>query len=287
MRPNSTVATRQRVRAAHLRRNRNNDQEIYVLTPQELTRIWRRRQRSIGLSDEEIDEQFHALTGYAANSAVGLTSPAMDGVVLTRLATDLHRGGGILTTYRVIKRGNQTLIALRGRAGLRIYLNATTYNHLHPKILKMAIGAAGQRAMAVGGIIVTVVISPVVRTAQWIFDDQFTWAHLLGNVSTDVVKGIISAGATIAGSMTTTAIIAGSVPVIVPIAVGLFVAVLAGIGLNSLDNHYQITERLVEALAAAQANWENATEQVRRDAKHYFGTTHGQLDFIRRFSSLR
>ncbi|MCH8506969.1 MAG: hypothetical protein LAT50_22060, partial [Ectothiorhodospiraceae bacterium] len=100
-----------RARGAHLRRL--PEKEVFVMTPGELVELWKERQRRKGLTDEEIAENFRAVTTYMLDSIPGAASPVRDSTVLTRLARDLRRGGSVLTTYRVIRRGNSTLIALR------------------------------------------------------------------------------------------------------------------------------------------------------------------------------
>ncbi len=183
----------------------------------------------------------------------------------------------MLTTYQVIQRGNSTPIALRGYAGLRVHLPASLYGAQHPTIIRMAVGPAGQRAMASGGIIVTAVVSPAVRTFQWIFDDEVTWRHLLVNVSMDMAKAVAAAGAmvfagAVAASLTSI--------VIVPVAFGIFAAVAVGYGLSVLDQKFDITDKLVSALEET----ERSIRESGREASYYLGTTRGQMDFIRRFS---
>ncbi len=220
----------------------------------------------------------------------GAASPIRDSTVLTRLARDLRRGGSVLTTYRVIQRGNTTLIALRGYAGLRQHLPASLYGAQHPTIIRMAVGPAGQRAMASGGIIVTAVVSPAVRTFQWIFDDEVTWRHMLVNVSMDMAKAVTAAGGFIAGAKL--AVVGGvafglAVPVIVPVGVGFAAAVAVGLGLSYLDDNLRVSERLIDMLTNAQENWKDMTTELRRETGYFFGTHAGQLEFMRWFSGRR
>ncbi|MEX0732525.1 MAG: hypothetical protein WED00_05160 [Aquisalimonadaceae bacterium] len=277
-------------RRAQRQRMHARDKEVYIMTARELTRVWTDAQRRKGFTAEEAAENFELLTGYAADSVVNLASPIVDATVLTRLAMDLRRGGGLLTTYRIIKRGNETMAALTGNAALRIHLTRSTYNQRHPKIIKMAVGPLGQRAMAIGGVLVTVVISPLIRGTQWIFDSAFTWHHLLGNVTMDLAKAVVAAGGIIVGGKMAVAgagLSGIATPVIFPVIAGFIAAVVVGWGLTQLDDRFRITDRLMEALQQAQENWEKATEQTRREARYYFGTARGQLDFMRRFSGLR
>ncbi len=277
-----------RARGAHLRRL--PEKEVFVMTPAEMVELWKERQRRKGLTDEEIAENFRTVTNYTLDTIPGAASPVRDSTVLTRLARDLRRGGSVLTTYRVIQRGNTTLIALRGYAGLRQHLPASLYGAQHPTIIRMAVGPAGQRAMASGGIIVTAVVSPAVRTFQWIFDDEVTWRHLLVNVSMDMAKAVASAGGFIAGAKLA---VVGSMafglaaPIVIPVAGGILVALAVGFGLSELDRHTGISESLVTALDDAIEALKREMETSRRGIQYYLGSPQGQMEFIQRFSGMR
>ncbi len=260
------------------------------MTPAEMVELWKERQRRKGLTDEEIAENFRTVTNYTLDTIPGAASPVRDSTVLTRLARDLQRGGSVLTTYRVIQRGNSTLIALRGYAGLRVHLPASLYGAQHPTIIRMAVGPAGQRAMASGGIIVTAVVSPAVRTFQWIFDDEVTWRHLLVNVSMDMAKAAAAAGGFIAASAATTGFFAAmgmAVPIIVPLAAGFLAAVVVGWGLNQIDKRFGISDALADALAYAQENWQSKASEALRKAGYIVVPRTGQLEFMRRYSRTR
>ncbi len=278
-----------RARGAHLRRL--PEKEVFVMTPVEMVELWKERQRRKGLTDEEIAENFRTVSNYTLDTIPGAASPVRDSTVLTRLARDLQRGGSVLTTYRVIQRGSSTLIALRGYAGLRVHLPASLYGAQHPTIIRMAVGPAGQRAMASGGIIVTAVVSPAVRTFQWIFDDEVTWRHLLVNVSMDMAKAVAAAGGTVVGAKVGISFAASvgfaATPIIVPVAAGLIVAVGVGLGLSYLDEKYGVTEKLVAALEDAIAELNLSVQQSRRSINYFLGTPQGQMEFIQRFSGLR
>ncbi|MCC5810979.1 MAG: hypothetical protein JJU06_11445 [Ectothiorhodospiraceae bacterium] len=278
-----------RARGAHLRRL--PEKEVFVMTPGELVELWKERQRRKGLTDEEIAENFRAVTTYMLDSIPGAASPVRDSTVLTRLARDLRRGGSVLTTYRVIRRGNSTLIALRGYAGLRHHLPASLYGAQHPTIIRMAVGPAGQRAMASGGIIVTAVVSPAVRTFQWIFDDEVTWRHMLVNVSMDMAKAVAAAGAFVAGTHLgvglTPLLGLAATPIIVPIIAGAVAAVLVGAGLSYLDRKFGVTDMLVAALDEALVELQESVRRSRRSVNYFLGTPQGQMEFIQRFSGMR
>ncbi|MCC5810759.1 MAG: hypothetical protein JJU06_10335 [Ectothiorhodospiraceae bacterium] len=258
---------RQRVRAAHLRRNRIDvhDCEVHLMTLNDLAELWRNRQRQNGLTDEEIDAHERALMSGAAGHAPSAAAVVNDSSKLSRLALDLRRGGSLFSTYRIVQRGSTTLIALRGHAGLRHHLTATTYGIMNPKVISMGIGPMGHQAMARGGLVVTVVVSPLIRTFEWVFNDEVTWHHLLVHVTMDMAKAVAAAGAMVAASMATAASFAAfglATPVVLPVAVGIFVAIAVGIGLNRLDARFEITQALVNALAEAERRLHKTSKQV-------------------------
>lgn len=108
----------------------------------------------------------------------------------------------------------------------------------------------------------------------------------MAHIATDIAKGFIAAGAAyfIGGVLPAVASMAGfAVAAVIPVGVGIAVAIAAGFALNALDERYGITEKITEALVASRKDWVIATERVSREFHYYFDTPEGNLEFIRRF----
>ncbi|PCM42977.1 hypothetical protein [Marinobacter sp. ANT_B65] len=176
----------------------------------------------------------------------------------------MHRSGALFGTYRVIHRQGKNFIVLSGYAGLRRYLTAPVYGVGNPKVIKMGIGQAAAKGALKTGAVLTLILSPAVRTLEWLFTDELKKMEaMLAHIATDIAKGFITAGA------------------------AYFAAAML---LNMVDNKLGLTEKLADALIQHKESWATAmeenrrsVEQIRREANYYFGSTRGNLDFIRRF----
>lgn len=250
-------------------------------------------QRSSGMSDQNIGASFENITGYTLTAVRDHTGTIASSVVLVRLAVDMHRSGKFFGTYRTIQRHGQTMIVFSGYPGLRRFLTAPTYGLSNPKVIRMGVGIAAAKSALKQGATLTLILSPVVRTLEWLFVDQRkSLESVLAHISTDIVKGIVAAGAAyfVGGVLPAIVTAAGfSVAAIIPIGVGIAVAIATGLALGGLDDKYKVTEKLVEALVSCREDWitsiektQRDIERAKRDFNYYFGTTRGSLDFIHR-----
>lgn len=272
-----------------------NQTDVYVLSVRELTDIWMKAQKARGKPDSEIESLYERITGFTLGAILDYTGPASDFVVLSRLGADMHRSGTLFAKYRVIQRQGQSLIVLSGYAGLRKHLTAPVYGIGHPKVIKMGIGQAAAKGALKSGAVLTLILSPVVRTLEWLFTDELkTMEAMLAHIATDIAKGLIAAGAAYftAGVVPTALSALGfSVVAVIPVFAGIVVAIGAGLVLNWVDNSLGLTEKLTDALMQHKESWVKAMEenkrsidQVRKEANYYFGSTRGGLDFMRRFA---
>jgi len=207
----------------------------------------------------------------------------------------MHRSGALFGTYRVIQRQGKNFIVLSGYAGLRRYLTAPVYGVGNPKVIKMGIGQAAAKGALKSGAVLTLILSPAVRTLEWLFTDELkTMEAMLAHIATDIAKGFITAGAAYFTAGVVPAALSAlgfSVVAVIPVFAGIVVAIGAGLVLNWVDNSLGLTEKLTDALIQHKESWVQAMEenkrsidQVRREANYYFGSTRGGLDFIRRFT---
>jgi len=265
-----------------------NQTDVYVLSVRELTDIWMKAQKARGKPDSEIESLYERITGFTLGAILDYTGPASDFVVLSRLGADMHRSGALFAKYRVIQRQGKSLIVLSGYAGLRRYLTAPVYGLGNPKVIKMGIGQVAAKSALKTGVVLTLILSPSVRTLEWLFTDELkTMETVLAHIGTDIAKGLIAAGAAYFTAGVIPAAVAGggaSVIAVVPVAVGVVVAIVGTMILNRLDDHLGITEMLTDALVKAIEENKRSIDKVRREANYYFGSARGGLDFIRGFT---
>lgn len=113
------------------------------------------------------------------------------------------------------------------------------------KIVQMAIGALGIKSMVRGGAWLTICITVPLTILECFLKDEFTMSALIGNVASDLTKiGIASIMAAIVGLAVGTCTSIAVAPIFATIVVGVFI----GMGLEALDEKYQITGKLVAAL---------------------------------------
>lgn len=283
---------RQRNAELHLQRRLqeefgHNQVDAYVLNAQEFTGIWVNLNKRHGQSDEKISNKFYDLTGVALDVIRNHTSSVLSALVLANLGADMQRSGNLLGTYRIIHRSGSKLIVFSGWPGLRRHLNAPVYGLTHPKVIKMGVGQAAAGTMLRSGVMFTFILSPTIRTFEWLFvDEKATLELVFARISTDIVKGLISAVAGYYAGLASVALgmaIAGSVIAIVPLGFAIGVAIIVGLGLDSFDSSNGITEKLSLALAQNYDEWRQTKSRMQRDSQYFFGTTRGQMEFIQRF----
>ncbi|MEX9785921.1 hypothetical protein [Providencia manganoxydans] len=154
---------------------------------------------------------------------------------------------GITATEYVGPNGNR-YIRISGYAGVRRIVTGTRYGAAHPTMLTMGIGQQGLEASIANGIRFCLVFSAIYRGLEWFFKDEYAFADFLGNITVDMAKTALIAAASwgIGTFLLGTALLGGSIIAVAGIVfvVGFAVA----IGLEYLDNKYQISEKVIELL---------------------------------------
>ncbi|ECG8513850.1 hypothetical protein DLR11_00130 [Salmonella enterica subsp. salamae] len=144
-------------------------------------------------------------------------------------------------------------VKITGYPSLRSILNGTRYRFNHPKVLEVGIGSAGFRNGIMSGARFCIWFSACWRLIELIFKSDHDIAALLGNVTMDVAKVIVSVFASrLAGSAfrwgVPLLISSAAVPVwgeIVGIVVlGFFIAW----SLNEVDEKYELSDKLIACI---------------------------------------
>lgn len=141
--------------------------------------------------------------------------------------------------------GGKPHIILKGHPGLRRILTGTKYGIKNPKVVSMGLGRAGAVAAAKQGGILTVFLLSAYRVVDFVLTDEATLSRLIGTLATDIVKVGLATGAFIAVAT----FVAGLTTIAVgPIIAVVFVGVVSTYALDSLDQRYHLTERVISAL---------------------------------------
>jgi hypothetical protein len=192
---------------------------------------------------------------------------AYDAYNISRLLSDI---GGFGTKIRIsVKNGKQYLI-LTGYPGLRNRLKGTRYGIRNAQLVDMGIGKYGIRGSSISGFKLSCYVAVGVEALEWIFNDEAVLTDLFAGVGVELIKaGIASAigyaAALAAGALITTAAL--------PAIFGAIVIFAIGIGLNELDNKYNIKNSVKSGMRYAVANiqylHEQATKITTKDLQLY------------------
>lgn len=181
---------------------------------------------------------------------------AYDAYNIRRLLSDI---GGFDTKIRMsVKNGKQYLI-LSGYPGLRNRLKGTRYGIRNAQVVEMGIGKYGIRGSSITGFKLSCYVAVGIEVLEWIFNDEAVLSDLFAGVGIELIKaGIASAigyaAAVAAGAFITTAAF--------PIIFGALVVFAIGIGLNELDNKYNIKNNVKSGMRYAVANIQYLHEQA-------------------------
>ncbi len=216
----------------------SNKHQIYVVSIKEMDAVI--RSSPAGKKPKVQDAWLKIKT--KAEVGANYTASASDMVTLTKLVGDL---GGVGAKVYVKNYGGKPHIILKGHPGLRRVLTGTKYGIKNPKVITMGLGKAGAVNAAKMGGIISVVLLTVYRVADYFLTDQATLTRLVGHLAVDIVKVVMTTGIAIAAAHVAVAITTIAVgPILAVIAVGVGITM----GLNAFDQHYGISERVVEAL---------------------------------------
>lgn len=176
-----------------------------------------------------------------ARTMAGYASAALDLSVLTKVLRDLGVMGKV---YEKVANG-KTYIIFKGNPIIRTIFTGTRYLSTNAKVVDMAIGKAAVRNSVRAGARLTVYLTVPIVILEHLLKDQILLTELLADIAVTVVKvgisGILAAiAATAIGTVTTVAA--------APLAVAIFVGILAGYALDKLDSKYGVTDKLIEVL---------------------------------------
>ncbi len=161
------------------------------------------------------------------------------------------KGLGIKATQYTYQ--GKLYVKITGYPSLRRILNGTRYRINHPKVLEVGIGSAGFRNGIMSGARFCIWFSACWRFIEVVFKSEHDVAALLGNVTMDVAKVIVSIFVSrLSGNVirwgVSLFVTSAAVPVwgeiIGAVALGLFIAW----SLNEVDKKYELSDKLIACI---------------------------------------
>ncbi len=193
------------------------------------------------IKTEDLIKEYEAVKGITKSYTVAL----LDSLTAIKLLKEL----GYKTNKLKIKTyaNGKSYVIFKGYAAKRDVFRGTKYLTTNPKVIRMAVGPRGIIGSAKGGFVVSFVLSVGIEIFDYIIRDNSTLHHLLGTITTDLIKiGISAISGAAVGLTVGTAVIVGSIgaaPLIAAIVTGIIVGKL----LDDLDYQIGATQALIKA----------------------------------------
>lgn len=245
----------ERQRAASRSALKANTHELYCLSLNELDEVVvQRSQEKSG-----VRQTWQEFTGIVEGVA-GYTATGKDLATLTKVFADLGFAG--TRAYVKYYRGKPFVI-FKGHPGLRNIFTGTRYSMLNAKIVQMGIGRAGAVHAVKSGGVLTIVLLSAFRIVDYLLTDEMTLNQLIGTLATDVVKVGIATGASIAAATAAAAVFTVAIG---PIVAAIGVGVLAAYGVSKLDEHFEVTEKVIAMLDEMGKGIRQVIEDKKRES---------------------
>lgn len=172
-------------------------------------------------------------------------------------------------------------VKISGYSSLRRILNGTRYGINHPKVLEVGIGSAGFRNGIMSGAKFCIWFSACWRLIELVFKSEHDVAALLGNVTIDVVKVIVSVFVSrLSGNVirwgVSFFVTSAAVPVwgeiVGAVALGFFIAY----ALNEVDEKYELSDKLIACIREGMKEQRKIAEWNSRHSG-YRGSLYGGI----------
>ncbi|MFS6815277.1 MULTISPECIES: hypothetical protein [Citrobacter] len=172
-------------------------------------------------------------------------------------------------------------VKITGYPSLRRILNGTRYRINHPKVLEVGIGSAGFRNGIMSGARFCIWFSACWRLVELVFKSEHDVAALLGNVTMDVAKVIVSVFVSrLSGNIIRWGgaffVTSAAVPVwgeiVGAVALGFFIAY----ALNEVDEKYELSDKLIACIRDGMKEQQKIAEWNSRHSG-YRGSLYGGI----------
>ena len=161
------------------------------------------------------------------------------------------KGLGIKATQYAYQ--GKLYVKITGYPSLRRILNGTRYRINHPKVLEVGIGSAGFRNNIMSGARFCIWFSACWRFIEVVFKSEHDVAALLGNVTMDVVKVIVSVFVSQSAGSALRLVVplfisSGAVPVWGEIVCVVVLGFIIAKTLNEVDKKYELSDKLIACI---------------------------------------
>lgn len=184
---------------------------------------------------------------------------------IKQLRTLLDEFGWKGAYYEKVVNGKRYVI-LKGPAGLRSIFRGTRYLANHSQVMSYGIGRKAMRNAVKVNAVVSFIFVTGYNVIETVIRDDKDFIDAAAEVPVDLAKTIIT-GAAVAGAGAVAA--AASAPVVVIVGAGIAVGIVVAIGLDYIDEKFEISASLKEwlrrELERAAQELERDMQEVRRD----------------------
>ncbi len=247
-----------------------NNVEALVMTPEDFLSILQDKAKSSPATAQAIlkalqgsvfaqywKQEFYPNVNQPAVIPVGQL--AADVLTLSKAFTAL----GVVGTKAYTKTVNGRLyFILKGPPGLRNTLTGTRFLANNPKIVQLGLGKQGLKNVAKGGFILGLVVTAGFEVTDYILNDEKTMMDLVGSIGYEAVKS----GVVVALAYGTGLLVGAFIGVAaLPMGVMFGAALVFGVGLNMLDNSYEVKGKVLATFKALPAKLEQGAYRLRED----------------------
>jgi hypothetical protein len=172
-------------------------------------------------------------------------------------------GIGGLASYVKTHRGKQYIVLKGDPTSRNKLLQGTKFLATNAKMMQLGLGYQGAKGIARGGLVPSIVVSVGIESIDFVLNDQKTMADWFGGVGVELAKGGAAVALGLAltklsmGGVTAVGIVGGTA--LAPLVVCAVLILFIGIGLNALDNKFQIKAKVIQVLKDVPQGYMSAT----------------------------
>jgi hypothetical protein len=183
---------------------------------------------------------------------------AYDAYNITRLLNDI---GGFGTKIRISVKNGQQYVVLTGYPGLRNRLKGTRYGIRNTQLVNVGIGKYGIRGSSIKGFRLSCYVAVGIEVLEWVFNDEAVLSDLFAGIGVELIKAGIATAVGYAAAMAAGILLTSAA---LPVVVGALFVFGIGIGLNALDNQYNIKNSVKSGMRYAVDNIRNLHDRATR-----------------------
>jgi uncharacterized Zn-binding protein involved in type VI secretion len=169
-------------------------------------------------------------------------------VVTTAMILAQLKTFGIKASVQMGKRGEE-VIKFTGYKTISKLINTHTYMLDNPKIVQLGIGKFGVKNNITSGAVLTIYVAGAYRILDFWLNDETSLTDTIGGFGVDLAKaaigGLVTYGITMVASVVTGVV---TVPLVVTVVISFGVAY----ALNTLDEQYKISDKVVAVIERAE-----------------------------------